>query len=329
MLTPCCLLAMCVSLAAQDGVDPVARLPVLEAVQPSAAESVAGAAAVAPGIATTPSLVVLDGTVLVDSGPVDGLEVIACLQGGKDHESLVRLATANGQLVKFAVIRVLGKDDGVPAAEASGQPARGYPMRLRLQWPKGDPEGEWVEIDASCLVRDRVSDRPYPPLPFIYTGSRVIGVVQNGPDGRPVKLNRFMLDSTKSVTVVFDEPDALFASPFPGTADDSRFEAYAAIAPRPGSPCRLVISAAELPLTLVMDADGALRAQADTQVLADADLKVAMQTAFPPTYAGLRAVAVAVARTTAAEHDVAARERLLSLAVEAGIWAVPVFVPTP
>lgn len=321
------ILVCSLALAAEGDADPLLALPVLEPVQPAPAEPLGEVKPVAPGIATSPTAVVLDGTILVDSGPVDGLEVMACLTGGKDHESLVRLQTTNGQLVKFAAIRVLGADDGIPAIEASGQPARGTPVRLRLQWPEGDPEGPWREVDVSCLVRDRVTDRPYPRLPFVYTGSRIITTTEVGVDGRQVKLNRFMLDTTKSVAVAFDEPDTLLASPFPGTAEDSRFEAYGAIVPRPGTRCRLLISAADLPLTLRLAGDGSLRA--DEAVLDDAALDRALAAAFPADFPGLRAVAVQVAASVEPARDVAARTRILAAAARAQVWAVPVFVLAP
>ena len=306
--------------------DPLARLPVLAKPKPGAAGALTDVAQVAPGIAITADAVVLDGRILFETGPVDGLEVLACLEGGKYHESLVRLATGNGQLVKFAVIRVLGLDDGMPAPESSGQPARGVPVRLMLQWPSPDDPATWLELDASCLVRDRVTDNPYPPLPFIYTGSRMMTVTENGADGKAVKRERFMLDSTKSVAVAFDEPDALLASPFPGANLDQRFEANSALTPPVGTPVRVVIRRAELPLTLVMDADGGLRAGPDSPALDDAALAAALQAAYPGEGSGLRAVGVRVDPASERTHDVAARQRLLHAAIAAGVWVVPVFM---
>lgn len=330
LLTVVCAAAVVLPLRAwsQDpAADPLVRLPVLPKPRPAAASALGEPAAVAPGIATTPDAVVLDGRTLFESGPVDGLEVLACLEGGKYHESLVRLATGNGQLVKFAIIRVLGLDDGQPAIEGSGVPARGTPVRVLLQWATPEDPARWLELDASCLVRDRISDSAYPPLPFVYTGSRIQTIIETGADGRSVKRDRFMLDNTKSVAVAFDEPDALLASPFPGAEVDQRFEVNSALIPPPGTQVRLVIRRAELPLVLEMDVRGALRSAADGPALDDDALAAALAAAYPPGWTGLRAVGVRVQDpATDRSHDVAARQRLLAAASAAKAWAVPVFL---
>ena len=125
-----------------------------------------------------------DGTVNPAQGPVDGLEVLLCLRDGKTHEALVRLDTTLGAVVKAACIDGLGlAADGQPAEEAAGFPARGTPVRIELRWQGAN--GAWLGLDAACLVRDRVTDRPYPPLPFIYTGSRFVALPGIGPDGTP------------------------------------------------------------------------------------------------------------------------------------------------
>ena len=322
------LVALPLGARAEDATaDPLARLPVLAKPTPVAATALGDLAQVAPGIATTSDAVVLEGRTLIENGPVDGMEVLACLEGGKYHEALVRLATGNGQLVKFAVIRVLGLDDGQPATEGSGQPARGVPVRVVLQWPSFEDPTKWLELDASCLVRDRVSDRAYPPLPFIYTGSRIMAFTENGPDGKAIRRERFMLDSTKSVAVAFDEPDALIASPFPGANLDQRFEANSALTPPVGTAVRLVIRRADLPLTLVMEAEGTLRAAAGSPALDDAALAAALRAAYPGDSPGLRAVGVRVGDpATDRAQDVAVRQRLLGVAIAAGVWVVPVFL---
>jgi len=328
-----CLLPLfgCVAmlLAEEPTADPMTRLPLLPAPKPSAALVHGEAAIVAPGILTTPTAVVLEGQSLIDNGPVDGLEVVACLEGGKYHEALVRLTTGNGQLVKFAMIRVLGCDDGQPASEGKGQPGRGTPVRVLLEWADPDKAGQWLALDASCLVRDRMTDQANPPLPFIYTGSRIVSVIETATNGKPVKRDRFMLDVTKSVGVVYDEPDCLLASPFFGSQTDQRFEANSAVTPPPGTPMRMVVMKAELPLTLVVSADGSLRPQSGAALpaLDDAALQALLGKYYGPTATpSLRAVAVRI-DDPAIDHevDVATRIRILAAAAEAKAWVVPVF----
>ena len=323
------LLATGAPLSAGDAPDPLLALPALPKPKPVLLTVVPEGREVAPGIAIgagKPAALMLAGTLIIDQGPVDGLEVMACLPTGKTHESLVRLTAASGQLIKATAIATLGLDDGVPAPEALGHPGRGTPLRVVVAWQSPDQPGQWLAIDASSLIRDRNTDKPYPALPFIYTGSRILEVDETGLDSKPIKRKRFMLDSTKSVIDVVDEPDALMASPFPGAGTDKHFEAYSAICPPAGTAVKLVITRAELPLTLALKPDGSLSAEDKT--LDDATLQSLLAKHYgdgaTPT---LRALAVTVATTTAREQDVAARTRILAAAAAAKAWVVPVFVP--
>ena len=278
----------------------------------------------APGVQIAKGAwVVLSGTINVDQGPVDGLEVLACLKDGKNHEALIRLDTTLGQLVKAAHIAALGLTDGQPASEMSGIPARGTPVTLTVRWQNAAKQ--WVEVPASSLVRDRIVDLPYPALPFVYVGSRFETVFANGPDGKAQSREVFMLDATRSIAVNFDEPDALLASPFPGARFDQRFEVYSAVCPPTGTPVQLVVGVATLPLTIALAADGTLHS--GTQTLDDAALTAKLATAF--ANAQLRAVGVTVAASTDRAQDVAARSRIMAAAVAAGVWAVPVFILAP
>ncbi len=303
--------------------DVMVRLPRLPKPVATAIKAPAAAEDFIPGVRVAKGeRVVLDGTLSFDQGPQDGMEVLACLKDGKTHESMIRLDTNNGQLIKAAVLAALGPDDGVPAAEAVGTPARGTPVRLTVQWQ--DQDGHWFEAPASSLVRDRATDQGHPPLPWIYTGSRFVTVPWGG-EGGTQKRNVFMLDSTRSVAVNFDEPDALLASPFPGAASDDRFEANSSILPAQGTRLRLVIEAATLPLTLSLAADGSLAHAGQT--LADSALDALLGQHYGPTATpALRAVAIAVAADADHALDLAARARVLAAAARAQIWVIPVFV---
>ncbi len=265
--------------------------------------------------------VVLDGTINIDQGPPDGLEVFACLKDGKTHEALIKLATSQGQVVKAACIAALGLADGQPADEGSGQPSRGTPVTLTVRWRDGTT---WKQIAASSLIRDRVVDRAYPALPWIYTGSRFQRIFQNGPDGRPQARDVFMLDSTRSIAVNYDEPDALIASPFPGAKLDVRFEAYSAICPPAGTPIELVIGRADLPVDLLLDAAGTLTAAG--KALDDAALAAFLATLGQRP---LRAVTVQPEAAALRAGDTAVRARILAAAAAAKAWLVPVFVSGP
>ena len=314
------------ALRAGDAPYPLLALPELPRAKPVSIAAPTALKEFAPGVLVAiGDSVALTGTIIIDQGPVDGMEVLACLATGKTHESLVRLDAASGQLVKAAFIAALGLDqDGTPGTEATGYPGRGWPLKVVIEWEALDAPGTWKAIDASCLIRDRFTDKGYPPLPFIYTGSRFLVVDETAPDGRPVRQERFMLDNTKSVVGVVDEPDALIASPSPGAGVDKHFEANSSICPPAGTKARLVFRKTTLPLTLVMDASGALTHAG--MALTDAALDALLTTHYGAgATPALRAVAVQVDAVTPRDHDIVARTRILAAAARAKAWVVPVY----
>lgn len=321
-----CLLA-CTLAAGEPAADQLAALPALP--RPQAESAVqppfdpAAGTLLAPGVRLVPGeRIVLDGTQLFDKGPTDGLEVLACLREGKTHESLLRLAATTGDVIKAAGLAAFGLPDGRPAEENHGVPARGTPMRLSVLWRTDD--GGWRWIDASSLVRDRRTDRVFPALPWVWTGSRMLLITETGPDGKPLRRERFMLDSTRSLAVNYDEPDALLASPFPCADQDDRFEANSALCPPPGTAVHLVISPAATVLQLRLGADGALAR--DGTALDDAALAAALTAAFAgPVRPAHHAVLVRTANGVGDDLVVAARKRILAAAAAGRAWAVPLF----
>lgn len=299
-------------------------------VEPREHAALAGDTPMAEGVSITPGRrVVLTGKTLFDQGPTDGLEVVCCLQGGKNHESLGLLTTGNAQLVKAAFIAALAVEgDGKPAHEMSAVPARGVPLLIEAVW-RPDPllaSERWVRAPVSALVRNRITDRAFPTLPYVFTGSRFHSYTQTVPGtGERKRVRRFMLGVTLSVAVNFDEPDTLLASPFPLAAQDDAFEVNSAIAPPVGSPISFVFTRIEMPLVLDLDPAGVLR-DLDGAALDDPALQERLAAVFAADAAvTCRAVQV---RAPAAVDDatvVACRERIMAAAVAAEVWAVPVF----
>ena len=322
----CCLAAF---LAAANETDPLAALPQLPKPVVSRADKPpfdpAAGIALAPWVRLVAGTrVVLDGMAQIDRGPTDGLEAFACLREGKTHEVFIRLAGDTGDIVKAAGIAAFGLVDGRPAEENRGVPARGTPVRLTVLWK--DEDGGWRWVDGASLVRDRLTDRPYPPLPWVWTGSRMLLVSENGPDGKLVRRERFMLDSTRSLAVNYDEPDALLASPFPRANDDKSFEVNSAISPPARTPVFLALSIAETVLQLRLLPNGHLEhdgATLDEPALVAILAGAFAVTATPPH----RAVFVRTANGVGDELVVTTRARVLAAAASGKAWTVPVFVP--
>lgn len=327
MLKPllCCLAAAAIAAGDADALAALPQLP-RPTLQTGAAppfDPTAGTA-LAPWVRLVAGArIILDGEMQIDRGPSDGLEVLACLREGKTHETLIRLAGEGGDVVKAAGL-ALGLSDGRPAEENRGIPARGTPVRLTALWK--DEDGAWRWSDAACLVRDRKTDQPYPPLPWVWTGSRMLLISESGADGKVVRRERFMLDSTRSLAVNFDEPDALLASPFPNANEDARFEVNSAIAPPARTKMFLALAPAETVLQLRLTPDGQLAA--DGPVLDDQALAAALAAVFSAAATPAhRAVFVRTANGVGDEQVVATRARILAAAAVGKAWTVPLFVP--
>ena len=273
-----------------------------------------------PGLKVQPEqgIIILSGTTLVAEGHRADLKSWRTFQVGKNHES-VMLLTANDPLaIRTAFVGFLGlQRDGQPAPQDRGLPARGWPVSVTARWQPDaqlDPD-KWVETPLSSLVRNRLTDKVYPALPYVYTGSRFIqtshGVVLG-------------MAQTKSLIVNYDEADTLLASPFPMAVHDYVFEVNSAHAPLTDTPIEYVFKRAELPLTITQSASGALFH--DGAELTDEQIGELLSTHYSTEAApNLYAVGIAVRAEDNREIDEQTRSRILKIAASAGIWVVPVF----
>lgn len=303
----------------------LAELPALPRVRAPIVAPTAEPQSLAPGIGMIrDQAVVLDGRRWVDKGPEEGLAFIATLGSGALHETLIRLTSDDAKSLKAAFIFAFGWNDGLCNDPLRRLPPRGQPVRVAWEWR--DDDGAIRRIDASCLVRERTSDRPFPPLPFIYTGSRVGEVRVRERDGSERMVPSFKLAEHRTLIALFDEHDALLSTPLPSLTNDLHLEVNTGLAPPGGTSGRLILSPAVLPLFLWSDEQGGLRTTRDGAVLDDPAVMALLTQHYrseDPTL--LRAVGIHPAgdRPT----DLVITARLLSCAVAARCWVVPVFVP--
>lgn len=301
--------------ASASAADPLLILPAAAPTEPCAiAGPTIGEQRLAHGVTfTIDRWVVFTGSIALDQGPADGLEKLACLHFGKVAESLIRLDAEDGVAVKAACIAAFGLVDGSPAEESSqGIPGRGTPVRLCVEW--ADETHGWWSIDASCLVRDRISDRAYPPLPWVYTGS---AFVRNGAH------EVFLLDACGTLAATYDEDPALLASPFPDPGRDDRYEVNSRLVPPAGTPVRVVLSPATLPLRLRSDASGNLRTADEATPLDDAGLAVLLGAVSS------HAIQILVPSSSPRTQDVLQRQRIIAAAGRAERWITPLFRAAP
>lgn len=268
--------------------------------------------------------VVLTGKRWVDSGPDEGLAIIACLTSGRLHESLIRLDSDDAALLKSAFILAFGWTDGATNDPLHGLPPRGVPVRVEWEWP--DDAGVTRRINISCLVRDRTTDRAFPPLPFIYTGSRVGEQRLRERDGSERMVPSFKLAEHRSLCALFDEHDALLSTPLPFITNDLHLEVNTKLAPLGRTTGRLIVTPVMLPLVLWADAAGVLRSTVDGAALDDQSLVALLEGTYRNDDPALmRAVGIRSSATRA--DDPVVTTRLLRCAISARSWVLPVFIP--
>ena len=306
----------------------LAALPALPEFEPVLASAPELGQHMGQGLYFRQGSVALDGFLQLSQGPSDGLEVFACLAGGKNHETVMRLLASDAQAVKAIFIAALALSDGVPAQEMVNVPALGTPLMAWVYWQDVDPLEEtetWQRIAATSLVRDVRTDRPYPPLPFVYTGSR-IAVIEQVVDGVRLARERFMLGMTRSLAVNYNEPDALLASPFPMASEDTAFVVNSRISPVVGTPMIVQFEPARIPLTLELRANQLLFAD---QQLSDVNLQTLLSRHYAMDQMDIqRAIGVRCAQQPSRKTIIEVRRRLLRQAAIAQVWAVPSFIFT-
>ena len=236
--------------------------------------------------------------------PEPELELLITLAGGNNHEALFRLELEDAALAAASCQFLAPLEPGRPALEASGVPAIGTPMRIEV-FARLDPllePDQWRRVDASCLLIDVATQRAFPPLPFIYTGSETV-TIQRERDGKTETIRYFSLaNGRRGWAHVFDDPSGLMASPLPLAGDDTATDVAPATRLAPGLPVVIRLTVAELPMTIEADADGNL-------MVTDADLVTRIQNTFAQANKDtLRAIAVAVPADIGPTGLVAARE---------------------
>lgn len=269
--------------------------------------------------------VVLTGKRWVDSGPDEGLAIVVCLTSGRLHESLIRLDSDDAALLKAAFILAFGWADGATNDPLHGLPPRGVPVRVEWEWQ--DVDGATRRIDASCLVRDRTTDRAFPPLPFIYTGSRVGEQRLRERDGSERMVPSFKLAEHRSLVAFFDEHDALLSTPLPFLSNDLTLEVNTGLAPPGRTSGRLILSPVILPLTVWADVNGALRSAPDAVVMDDAAVVDLLRRHYSNATDPLLLRAVTIHAAGPRTDDPALTQRFLRCAVAAESWVLPVFSP--
>lgn len=178
--------------------------------------------------------VVIPGLVLVTRGAV---ELFGCGEGGKTHESIVRidcdilgLDTAFG-LAGFRRGKLPGKL-GVQ------DPDQGSRLVALVQWTT--PQGKVVTYRSEDLVLSVRLRRPMPRVGWTYVG-RWIESTEGTPDDPDKKSRILGAAQTRSLVTTFRDDKALLDCPLEDALDDTMFVANFMMLPEAGTPVTVII----------------------------------------------------------------------------------------
>lgn len=163
------------------------------------------------------------------------IEYLACSEGGKEYESLLVLK-AEPQAI-FDALKQIGASPGKFAHEdAEGKlvPPKGDPLRLWVQWKRGE---KVTKVRAESLVLSRERRASLKPMDWIFTGSRMTWPLDEESDEQ-------VLEATLMKNIIglhYADRSVLLQNPLPEANLDNLYEANRKQMPAPGTSVTLVI----------------------------------------------------------------------------------------
>ncbi len=172
----------------------------------------------------------LPAEVCLRQGPI---ELFACAEGGKDHESVLRVR-CRPELINLNLI-LFGLKRG-PSRPLDGG-AAGDRVIILCEWEEA---GETKSVRAEEMIWNAATNRPMDRVGWTYVGSKFVpehDVETGKPTGRSV----LAVVYGRTLFATFLDSAALFETPLPEGVDDSTFSVNEKVVPPPGTPVRVII----------------------------------------------------------------------------------------
>lgn len=170
------------------------------------------------------------------------LELFACAEGGKDHESAV-VIYAKPQSLHLALV-LLGlkdkRDMGGGGPQHFGDPTipKGDRVIVFLEWT--DKEGHVHRHRAEELIVDQRTNTTMPLVGWTFSGSEFVEEVDpdtKKPTGRQI----YCANRERSIITTFHDPTAILDNPLTTGGDDSIYYSNDKLLPEPGTPAKLIV----------------------------------------------------------------------------------------
>lgn len=188
----------------------------------------------ASGLITRAGAVVA-GMILMDRGII---ELLACGEGGKEHESVLRLE-CDIQSLDLALQLSGLKRGPIPARLNDPSVPQGSRVLVFLQWT--DEDGKLVTHRAEDCVIDVRRRTPMPRVGWTYVGAMI--PIQD-PAGGPGKTYRVLAATgSRSLLTTYRDGSTLLDNPLEEAVDDTVYVANYMMLPQPGTKVRVILRA--------------------------------------------------------------------------------------
>lgn len=170
------------------------------------------------------------------------LELFACAEGGKDHESAVVLL-CKPQSLHLALVLLGLKDKrecggGGPQQVGDATTPKGDRVLVFLEWT--DTEGKVERRRAEELIRDQRTGGTMPLVGWAFSGSEFVEELDpdtKKPTGRQI----YCANRERSVITTFHDPTAILDNPLMTGGDDTIYYANEEVLPESGTHAKLIV----------------------------------------------------------------------------------------
>lgn len=170
------------------------------------------------------------------------IELFACSEGGKDHESTVVLK-CKPQSLHLALVLLGLKDKrdaggGGPKEVGDAAAPKGDRVLVYLEWT--DKEGKTQRHRAEELIKDVGTNTTMPAVGWVFSGSEF--VAEQDPDTRkPTGRQIYLANRVRSVMTTYHDPTAILDNPLSAGGDDTRYYSNEDILPDTGTAAKLIV----------------------------------------------------------------------------------------
>jgi len=176
---------------------------------------------------------VVPGLILVNRGLV---ELFGCGEGGKEHETVIRLET-NVQALDLALTSAGFKRGKLPAKTDVNLEDQGSRVLILVQWL--DKDGKLVTHRSEDLVVSVRRNAPMPRVGWTYVGHWMEVADPTSPKGEK-KHKVLAATGSRSLVTTFRDRTALLDNPLEEAVDDTLFGANYMLLPKGGTPVRVI-----------------------------------------------------------------------------------------